>query len=155
MIEMSYEQLSNQGFLQAVHGLAQQRLPIKGAYNVKKLADAIMRARKEIGQEYMEVVVEKFAQRDADGNKIELEGEIQFKNETPEEKDAFLKTQEEFGKKIKKIDRHKLVLGLHLSDNVELSASELSILSPLIEDTESSIPVIPFQGQSTPPNETA
>lgn len=158
MIELSYEKLSNQGFLHALQNLAQQRMPVKAAYNVKKLCDAVMKARKEVGQEYMDTVVEKFAQRDDKGAKIEVDGQIQFKDETPEEKDEFIKTQDEFGKKMKQIPRERLVMGVDIPGSLETSAAELSVLDPVIADVSElpQAPVLPFPGgSSNPPDETA
>lgn len=150
MIELSYEKLSNQGFLNAIQKLAAYPLPIKGAYNVKKLCDSIHKARKEISQEYMDVIVGKFAKKDEQGEAITEDGQIAFKDETPEEKDAFLKCQEEFGKKLKTISRDKLLVGLHIPDSIQLSASDLYTLESVLDFGETEeVPVIP-----APPSDT-
>jgi hypothetical protein len=147
MIEISYEKLSNQSFLQAVQKLASMPLPIRGAYNIKKLCDSIHKARKEIGQEYMDKVVELFAKKDADGKPLTEEGQIQFKDETPEEKEAFIKCQEEFGKTLKSLSRDKLVVGLHIPHTIEVSASDIAVLDSVLdfgpEPSEAPSPTIP------------
>lgn len=130
MIEMTYGQLSSMGFKQTMQKLVNTPMPIKVAYQVKKLADAMNACASKIHEEYNKDILSQVAQKDA-------KGEIQVDKQGPvvkdEDREQLEKLEAEFSKRVVKIDRAKL----SLSDlTLQLSAGELTSLEPILQDPE-------------------
>jgi hypothetical protein len=122
MIKITYNQISNYDLVSAIQKIANTQLPIKVAYNVKKLVDQMTIARKKIGEEYQKEVVDLFA--------VKEEGKP---DSIPDDKkEEMEKAQAAFGEKIVEIDRPKI--HVHEIQNVQLTVRELSAIDALIAD---------------------
>jgi hypothetical protein len=137
MITMTYSQINNQQFLSAVSHLCNAKLPTKVAYQVKKIADEVMRARKTIANEYMETIVKPYSEKNPDGS-IKFETDS---NGVPDpsmimisddKKKDFEIRVDGFGEKELKIDRDKIFL--ESLSNIDVSATMLSALEPIITE---------------------
>ena len=132
MIRLKYKQVTDGNLIQALQKLVRTPLNTQVAYRVKKIADAYSKAREQIGKEYQEQVVEKFAEKDEKGVIIpDAESLGGFKiNET--DTTEFVAIHEAFGMKDFVIERDPLWVG-DLGD-VKFSALELTTLEPFVSE---------------------
>lgn len=138
MIKMSYHEISNFGFTQAVQKLAGTPMNTRLAYAIKKIVDELNRGRKKVSTEYQAEIVAKYAKKDAEGKIIHPEGHPEAFDIDETHKEAFTKDQEAFGIREYEINRAKLTLAD--LDNVKLSAQDLSMLEPLYEGEPDEVP---------------
>lgn len=129
--EMKYSQMAG-GFSPTLQKLARLPLPVKTAYAVKKIADAIHSEQKRMREAFNKEILEPLAKKNEKGELIKDEtGDVQIDDAKKEEFEA---AQKAFGERSFRIDRYKLKLDLF--ESINLSASELSALDPIIEDPE-------------------
>lgn len=137
MIKMTYQEVTNMQFLGAVQYLANQALPIKTAYAVKKIADELTRAKKRIAEEYQKDIIEKFSKKNPDGSIAHPIGEdgkpVTDQFDPIDDKEGLLKAQNDFGAKTLEINRPKLVVD-QLGHSFTMSAAQLVMLDPLFTD---------------------
>lgn len=119
MITATYEKIGSQNFEAAIQRIARLPLPVKAAYNVKRMIDAATSARRVIREEYQAILA-----------KYPAEGEIR----TPEQETALTKETEEFGKREIVIQRDKL--NWELLGDSRISAQEMFFLEPVFNDIE-------------------
>lgn len=127
MIKAQYEQISSPNFEAAFQKLARLPLPVKHAYNVKRLSDALNSARRTIREEYQalidrypEPVVREEGKPDSHGPR------------TPEQEAELVKETEAFGKREIVIQREKLdwtILG-----DARVSAQEMYFLEAIFNE---------------------
>ena len=134
---MTYKQITDPNFGQAMQFLTSQGMPIKVSYNIKKLTDAIQIARKQIGAEYHKEIVLEFAKKKEDGtiaHPLDADGK-ENKNEfdiDEARKEELEKAQEAFGRKVYNINRDKIFL--ESLENMKISASLLGALDPILTE---------------------
>jgi hypothetical protein len=135
MVQFKYSDLNSMQFINAISRLSGRPLPVKTAYNVKKWADAIMAARKKISEEFQAEVLTEFAEKGEDGA-IRLKDKHDLSSYTiPEDAQAaYNEAMEKFGERLYKLDRRKIVL--EELGNIEISASELTALEPVLTTVE-------------------
>lgn len=121
-IKMTYAQLNNESFLNAVRELGNQKLPVKVAYSVKKLIDSIHSARTKIASEYKSEIIEKFGKMGDDGS-FDIEDT---------KKDEAKQAAISFGDKEIDLGREKLYL--ESLQTIDLTASQLSSLEPVVTE---------------------
>ena len=125
MIEVKYEEISSDVFTQAVQKLVRAPLPVKTAYQIKKLADELNKLRKQISDEFQAEIISKHAPaKKEDGTESEM---------TPEAIEKFQQDQQVFGQKIAKIDRLKIYVH-DLSNAQGISAMEINALMPILSE---------------------
>lgn len=132
MIQLTYKQLSDTAMLNALRSLMNARTDVKSAYNLKRMADAIMKARAEVTEAYMTDIVQKLGKKDESG-KVATNQESEHGFDLAEGiTDAdFEKAHAEFGTRTKVIDRHFLNVAVLNSSGV--SPAELNALEPLLD----------------------
>lgn len=139
---VKYKQITSPYFIDAMHFLTTQTFPVKVAYNIKKVADKLEAVKKKIALEYQNEIVEKFAKKNADGSLAhpkDADGkEITEQFDLDEtQKDAMKAAVEAFGDKTVDIDRYKITI--EELGNVELTASHLSALDPILTSMEDAV----------------
>lgn len=137
MIKVSYEQITSHDFNTALNSLVNMPLPMRSAYNVKKICDKIGQARKKVSAEWEAFKGKDYAQnmclKDDKGKPILDEmGGMTFSDEAKIQLDQALKDFLE--EKVIEIDREKLA-PLDFK-SVQISAWSLNILDCLFEDIE-------------------
>jgi hypothetical protein len=135
VVQMKYSDLNLNQFINALARLAGRPLPVKSAYNVKKWADLVMSARKKISEEYQNEILGQYAEKDEKGAiKLKEPGNPGSYTIPSAELDAFNKATEEFGARTFKLERRKIIL--EELGNIEISASELTALEPIVTTLE-------------------
>ncbi len=129
-MKMTYGQISHFDFSKAMNKLTQAGLPIKASYEVKKLADKIMEARREIAKEY-EAVIEGWVKKNEDGTVARPEGQPNGWDVLDEHKEKFLAFNQSFGEKEVIIPREKIAMSV--LGNMTITASELAVLEPVLD----------------------
>ena len=104
------------------------------AYQLKKIADELQKARTTIGQEYEKEIVNVYAVRGEKGDIVRPEDDPMGFDVDPSKRDEFKRVQDDFGKRIIRLERHKITL--HDLDGVALSAAELSLLEPIYAEPQ-------------------
>jgi hypothetical protein len=130
MIELKYNQLSGMNFLQTVQKLVHERLAVQAAYNIKKIADDIQRARKQIGEQYRKELVDAFAKRDENGQVVWTSPDQTDFEVMDGKEEEFRKALTAFGEKVFVMDRTPI--SLHDLRNCLVSAAELTVLEPIM-----------------------
>jgi hypothetical protein len=139
MFQIKYSEVTAPHFTHAMQFLTQQNLPVKTAYNLKKITDELQKHKKTISQEYHDEITLVFSKKDAEGKIVHPKGddgkelEDQFEQDE-NRKEECSKKLEEFGNRTIEITRSKLDLGS--LGSIELSAVHLSVLDPIIQDPE-------------------
>lgn len=135
MVQMKYNELNNMQFITALQRLAQRPLPVKAAYNVKKWADVIQRARATISAEYSKEVLGTFAEKNEDGT-VKLKNPSDASSYTvPEDQmEGFTKVHDEFGERTFNLERRKILL--EDLGNIDISAAEIAGLEPILTTLE-------------------
>jgi hypothetical protein len=142
-MEMKYEEISSEFFLGALQKLVRAPLPVKTAYQVKKWADEMNKARTAIVLAYKLDIAKRFGKMDESGNVIFAE-DGSF--DVPEElKEEFFKAQKEFGEKLFKFERYKIWIH-ELNEVKGISAQELNALMPLLSEEPHHAQVHQIQG---------
>jgi hypothetical protein len=139
MFTVKYKEITSPHFNVAFQNLSVQALPVKVAYNIKKMADKLHEVRKQIALDYQKEIVEIFAKKNPDGTlahpKDKDGNELKDQFEPDEtQKEAMAKAVDNFGEKTVSIDRQKLIL--EDLGAVQLSAAELSAVEPLFTTRE-------------------
>ncbi len=137
MFKMKYNQVNSQNFLQALSMLGGERLPTKIAYEVKKMTDSVLTARREIRESYMKDIVKKFALLD-EKEEVQFEKDANGKPDMTAiiikdgEKDNFNKAVDEFGEREYSFKRQKLFM--ESLQTIEMTAAQLSALDPILTE---------------------
>lgn len=136
---VKYKQITSPHFNVAFQTLSVQTLPVKVAYNIKKMADRLHQVRKQIGADYQKFIVEKFAKKNEDGSLAhpkDKDGNEMLDQFEPDEtkKEDMQREIESFGETEITIEREKLIL--EDLGTAELSAAELSALEPVFTTRE-------------------
>jgi hypothetical protein len=139
MIEIKYETQMSGAFITAAKALVRARFksfPV--AYNVRKMGEALNASQKKIVEEFQTTLLPKFANKDAEGKVVlDKDGEPDF---TTESKEAFIRAQEEFGKRVSKIDRLPLYIGdletikVEGDDHPGFTSFDAEALAPILCD---------------------
>lgn len=136
MIKMTYQQATSQQFVTAFQRLAGTQFSAQVAYKIKKLADHITRAKKQIAVEY-EALVNQYAKKDEHGNLVKPEGGMGFDVEESKQEE-FIKAQEEFGKKEFTLEYEPFYL--YEFGNAQFTAADLSFLEPIWQEAPEMVP---------------
>ena len=137
MIEIRYSDLSHIAFNEAFGIIEGTKTDGFTARKIRKMKEAIKRARDQIAKDWQDEVVEKFAKRDESGNiKVEPISELNPMGFVLDEtkKDEFQKFYETFGERKAQIDR----LPLNMVDlkDMRISARDEEILAPILDDAD-------------------
>lgn len=127
---MTYAQISHSDFSRAMQKLTQANLPVKSAYEIKKLADKIMDARRRIGTEYEDVITP-WTKKNEDGSVFRPEGAPGGWDILDEHIESFKAFSEKFGANEIVIERQRISLGV--LGNVQLSASDLAAIEQVVD----------------------
>ena len=119
MIKLKNKDISSNEFVLACQKMSAAPLPIKAAYNVKKMLDALQIAKKKIGKEYEETIYAKYV--------IKEEGKP---DSMPEDNEDFQKENTVFGDNEVVIDRD--LLDIESMGDIKLTARDLSALEPIL-----------------------
>lgn len=145
---MKYSEVTAPHFTHAMQFITQQNLPVKTAYNIKKITDELQKHKKHISQEYHDEITMEFSKKDAEGKILHPKDEngVEMKDQFEQDetrKEECSKKLEEFGNRTIEIPRSKL--DLESLGKIELSAVHLSVLEPIIQDPEEA-PVLSIAG---------
>lgn len=105
MIKLKYFQLGSVNFDNAVKKLMAAPLPIRAAYNVKKMVDKLEIARKKIGDEFHAVQEELNKLTESQPEGLDEEAKMKWSQEDHERRQ---KAQVSWGEKEIEIDRNRL-----------------------------------------------
>ena len=127
MIEISYEQIANPHFTQAIQKLYRTALSPRAAFFLRGVLLALNKHREAIRERYTVDIIEKYAVRDAAGAIVRPEGDPRgFTPVAGSESEA---AQVAFGR-----NKATLPYRLALSDlgQMEISAADLDALAPIL-----------------------
>lgn len=130
MIKVTYDQLTDQEFVQALHALGEApNLPTKISYDISKITGPL---KKKLGrlQKEFQPIMDAHAEKDANGKMI-FNKEAQGYKVRDDMQESLKAAREEFGARTFELDRPKLTykeLG-----NVQLSPNALTALEPLLQ----------------------
>jgi hypothetical protein len=143
MIEMTYAQLNNQGFDQAIQRLMMLPLSMKAAGLVKELCEDVLLARDKTGKEFFQEVVAPRTKKDESG-KIVLndKGKPEISPEMAAEIDTIMA---EWAPKTVKLDREKLYF--HMLGDFTLSAVDLSLFREYLDPVLTGLSVVPNEAE--------
>lgn len=131
MIEMKYEDLSTEAFTMALTRLSRSPFTGKTAYAIKKMVDAVNKARNQVSEEYREEIMGTYAKKGEDGKIAYDENGMAVMDDARQ--DEFTKAQLDFGKRMAKIDRFKLPLAW-LLDAKGMTAMDFAALDPVVDE---------------------
>lgn len=135
MIEMTYGEAANQNFLGAMQKLAGMNLPVRTAYQIKKIADGITQQKRLISDAFQKDLLEPFAQKNEDGTIFKPEGGLEHFEWIKGKEEEAAKAQEAFSERKFILDRRKITI----SDlgHTQMTARDLMFLSAIVADEES------------------
>jgi hypothetical protein len=135
MIKLSYREMNNYEFVNALRSLAEHRgFDTKTAYNIGKIKAAFDRGV-EKGRETYAAILKKFADLNEDGSlKLANPNDPRSFNIAEEKKGDFKKASEEFMGSDYEIPRFKI--SVSKLEGAGLSPSDLIALEPILTDLE-------------------
>lgn len=131
MIQMKYSHLVRNDFTMALQKLARLPLPVRTAYQVKKILEEVQNARKKVASEFTETILKKYAKKDEKGEFVRPEGDPNGFMPPEQVSPEMTADEKAFGENVFKSDRfqiHYTSLG-----NAQISAQEIEVLEPLLE----------------------
>ena len=137
MFQITRKQLSTGGFRAAIQKLSTQELPVKAAYNVKKLTEAVQKAMRQIPIDYEEQVGKVYGEKDpATGTwKSNDDGSLTV---LEDKKEAYIAAEKAFADGLVTIDRNKLEF--ETLYGLKLSAAALTALEPILTEPSEAPP---------------
>lgn len=130
MIKLKYKALNGTDFLNALRMLANEPVSVSIAMQIKKLGDAVMSARREIGLQYVEKIAKVYAKKNPDGSPVHTaEGGYELDEA---QQDAMEKAVTEFGETVFEVKASKLMI--EQLGEIKISASVLSALDPVLTE---------------------
>lgn len=129
MIRITNLEISAQDFHMAVRKLTGAPLPIKTAYNVKRIVDKLMSAQKSLAKRYQKQIVPEYCEMD--GDKPKLTNPQDPASYIVKNVEGLKGAQTKFDAEVIEIDRNKL--SLEDLGAIQFSAHELMVLEPLVE----------------------
>lgn len=133
IIKVTYSEVTNTAFTQAVQRLANTPMNLRMAYSFKKIADAAIKLKKQIAKEYETDLLNKYAKKDEHGKLVVAESHEGFVVDDAN-KEAFNKAEKEFGERTASLGREKISLAFLDGYGLKLTPADLKALECIFTD---------------------